>query len=59
MEADATEMAQPEPSKLDDSIRPSAFTRKYNLSLSPHRGLIPSAVCVASGKRPKCRGLRE
>ena len=61
-EADAMEIAHPDPSKPASITVSFASTCRYKRSLSPHSGLIPSAVCVAlsgAGNFGVCEHDRE
>src|SRR3989454_2031864 len=55
-DADAFEIAHPWPTKEMSSIVPSS-RRRYTVTRSPHSGLWPTAVALASAISRKLRGL--
>ena len=56
MEDDALQIAHDSPWKLTAStVSPSIFS--VRTIWSPHSGLCPSALCVASGSTPQFRGF--
>jgi hypothetical protein len=57
IEADALQIAHDSPWKLM-AFTASSATSSITLMWSPHRGLCPSALCVAAGSSPQFRGFR-